>query len=87
MSVVSRIFSFIMYIDDTTLTNILKAFQPSFPTEGTDMIINNELGKISEWLTVNQLSLNVPTRTFSIFHKKKKNIIPPEIKIQNIIIE
>ncbi len=87
MSVVSRIFSFIMYADDTTLTSILITFQPSSPTESTDMMINNELDKISERLTVDQLSLNVPKTKFSIFHKKRKNIIPPEIKIQNIIIE
>ncbi len=31
ISVVSRIFSFIMYADDTTPTSILKAFQPSSP--------------------------------------------------------
>ncbi len=51
------------------------------------MMINNELDKISEWLTVNQLSLNVPKTKFLIFHKKRKNITPPEIKIQNIIIK
>ncbi len=50
-------------------------------------MINNELDKISEWLTVNQLSLNIPKTKFWIFCKKRKNIIPSEIKIQNIIIE
>ncbi len=43
MSVVSRIFSFIMYADDTTLTSILKAFQPSPPMKSADMIVNNKL--------------------------------------------
>ncbi len=50
MFVVSRIFSFIMYADDKILSSILKAFQPSSPTESTDKKINNELYKINEWL-------------------------------------
>ena len=72
MSEVSKIFSFIMYADDTTLSTILKAFQPSTQTLHTDEVINSELDKISDWLIVNKLSLNVTKTKFSIFHKKKK---------------
>ncbi len=38
------------------------------------MMINNELDKISEWLTVNQLSLNVPKQNSQYFIRKGKTL-------------
>ncbi len=87
MSKVSKIFSFIMYADDTTLSSILKAFQPHTTTHNIDELINSEVRKVSEWLIVNKLSLYVSTTKFSLFHTKRKHIIPPIIIIQNVIIE
>ncbi len=68
MSKVSKIFSLIMYADDTTLSSILKAFQPYTTTHNIDELINSELRKVSEWLIVNKLSLNVSMTNFSLFH-------------------
>ncbi len=76
-----------MYADNTTLSSILKAFQPYTTTYNIDELINSELRKVSEWLIVNKLSLNVSKTKFSLFHTKRKNIIPPIIIIQNVIIE
>ncbi len=87
MPKVSKILSFIMYADNTTLSSILKAFQPYTTTYNIDELINSELRKVSEWLIVNKLSLNVSKTKFSLFHTKRKNIIPPIIIIQNVIIE
>ncbi len=91
MSEVSKILSFIMYADDTTLSTILKAFQSGTQTQHTDEVINSELDKISNWLIVNKLSPNVTKTKFSIFHKKKPTkkpcITALEIKLQNVIIE
>ncbi len=83
ISKVSKIFSFIMNADNTTLSSILKAFQP----HNIDELINSELRKVSKWLIVNKLSLNVSKTKFSLFHTKRKHIIPPIIIIQNVIIE
>ncbi len=87
MSNVSKIFSFIMYADDTTLSSILKAFHPHTTTHNIDELINSELRKVSEWLIVNKLSLNVSKTKLSLFHTKRKHTNPPIIIIQNVIIE
>ncbi len=68
MSEVSKVFSFIMYPDDTILSSILKAFQPGTQTQHTDEVINSELEKISDWLIINKLSLDVLKTKFSLFH-------------------
>ena len=49
--------------------------------------INTELDKISEWLKINKLSLNVDKTKFMLFHMPKKNIQTPIIIIDNIVIE
>ncbi len=87
MSAVSKVFSFIMYANNTTLSSILKTFKPTRSNQSTEMMLNNELNKISEWLVVNKLSLNVSKTKFSIFHKKGKHINQPKIKIQGTLIE
>ena len=62
---VSRVFSMLMYADDTTLyCNINNA------NSGT--ILNNELCKISDWLSSNKLSLNVKKTKYMVFHTPQK---------------
>ena len=62
---VSRVFSMIMYADDTTLyCNINKA--------NSVIILNNELCKISDWLSSNKLSLNVKKTKYMVFHTPQK---------------
>ncbi len=62
----SKLFEFIIYADDTNLSGVLKIIlKESKDKLSIDMIINKELDKISDWLNINKLSLNV---------KKKLNI-------------
>ncbi len=51
-----KIFYSIIYADDTTLTSVLSSFKTNSSEDGN---INNELDKISDWLKVNKLSLNI----------------------------
>ena len=58
---VSRVFSVLMYADDTTLyCNLNNA--------NSDIILNNELCIISDWLSSNKLSLNVKKTKYMVFH-------------------
>ncbi len=72
MSQVSKIFAFIIYADDTTLSTILRAFKPSTPHENMETEINMELSKITDWLIVNKLSLNISKTKYTVFHSKQK---------------
>ena len=78
---VSANLKFILYADDTTITSPLC----SFTHGGNDDIglvtalINLELRKISDWLAVNKLSLNVQKTKFMIFHNYQKVISANEI--------
>ncbi len=69
MANVSKIFYSIIYADDTTLTSVLSAFITNSSADGN---INNELEKISEWLNVNNLSLNIKNTKYMIFHTPQK---------------
>ena len=71
----SRVFSMLMYADDMTLyCNINNA--------NSDIILNNELCKISDWLSSNKLSLNVKKTKYMVFHtpQKKGNLSNSKIK-------
>jgi hypothetical protein len=87
MSKVSKIFAFIIYADDTTLSSILSAFKARTNQVNIETKINNELSKICIWLTVNKLSLNVGKTKFTLFHTKQKKVKAPIIKINDNIIE
>ncbi len=71
----------IIYADDTTLSSILRAFKPNTPSENIEDNIYTELYKISEWLVVNKLSLNITKTKNTIFQTKQRKIILPIIKI------
>ncbi len=66
---VSTHFYSIIYADDTTLNSILSSFKTNSFADGK---INNELDKISEWLKVNKLSINIKKTKYmiSIHHKR-----------------
>ena len=69
---VSRVFSMLMYADDTTLyCNINNA--------NSDIILYNELCKISDWLSSNKLSFNVKKTKYMVFHTPQKKVIYPII--------
>ena len=82
----SNIFKCISYADDTTLSSILSLFGLN-DTPYINENINTELNKISEWLKINKLSLNVDKTKFMLFHMPQKNIQIPIISIDNITIE
>ena len=82
----SNIFKCISYADDTTLTSILSLFGLNNTPHMYDNI-NTELDKISEWLKINKLSLNVDKTKFMLFHMPQKNIETPIIIIDNTVIE
>ena len=57
----SNIFHSIMYADDTNLSASLQSIKWINPNETIDTLINKELSKISEWLSLNKLSLKCET--------------------------
>ena len=61
MALTSKYLKFIIYADDTTLMENLNEFD-----------INKELSKLSIWLKLNKLSLNVSKSKFMIFHHPRK---------------
>ena len=76
---VSDFFYIILYADDKTLFNSLSGY--NCPQDSN--IINNELNKVYDWLTVNKLSLNTQKTRFMIFHTSKKKIIH---RLPNLLI-
>ena len=74
--------NFIKYADDTNL------FYPMVQNVDS-VVINNELEKVLDWLTVNMLSVNVKKTKCMLFRNVGRNInsIIPEIKLKNITVE
>ena len=72
-----------MYADDTTLfCNI-----DSIPEANRHIVLNSELDNINCWLASNKLSLNVSKTKYMIFHANHKEVVYPDLKINNTIIE
>ena len=67
----SKVFQFIMYADDTTLTNNI------------DKVINEELNKVNYWLVTNKLSLNFNKTKYMQFHKAPKHVPHQHLQINN----
>ena len=89
---VSKKLNFILYADDTTLTSPLCSFTHGAENDACNVSsrINSELLKISDWLTVNKLSLNVEKTKFMIFHNYQRVIANediPDLKINDKHIE
>ena len=66
---VSKKLNFILHADDTTLTSPLCSFTHCAANDVCHVSsrINSELLKIFDWITVNELSLNVENTKFLIF--------------------
>ena len=76
----SRVFNMLMYADDTTLyCNINNA--------NSDISLNNELCKTSDWLSSNKSSLNVKKTKYMFFHTTQKRVIYQTLKLDNANIE
>ena len=78
---VSNKLNFILYADDTTLTSPLCSFTQGAQNDIclVSSQINSELLKISDWLTVNKLSLNVDKTKYMIFHNYQRVIANEDI--------
>ena len=76
-------FDFILYADDTTLSNTIQI--QAMP----QININNELAKVYGWSAVNKLSLNVGKNKYVIFHAINKNIqdVIPNLESNGIPLE
>ena len=76
----SCVFDILMYADNTTLyCNISQ-------NKGEE-VINAELMKLWDWLGANKLSLNIAKTKYMEFHTSKRNVIYPNLKINNSNIE
>ena len=73
----------IMYADDTTIYFNLEDFDPY----NLERDINNELEKITLWLKMNKLSLNVQKTKLMIFHRRQKRMNELNISINGTDIE
>ena len=66
-------FTFILYADDTTLFRTMAYSLLALPREH-NILINEELLKVNDWLVANRLSLNVNKTKYMIFHNSQKDI-------------
>ena len=83
----TKLFNFLIYADDTTLSSTLNTFNDSIHEQNLETLINKELLNISEWLKINKLSLNGVKSKCIIFQKKKNHLQTLNLKIDNIDIE
>ena len=80
LPLVSNVFDMLMYADDTTLyCNINQNI--------SEEVINVELLKLWDWLGANKLSLNIAKTKYMVFHTSKRNMIYPNLKVNNNTIE
>ena len=77
---VSNVLQMLMYADDTTL-------YCNFNSINDVNRINEELCKVSAWLSANKLALNVAETKYIMFRTINKRIQYPEMKLNNIAIE
>ena len=89
---VSNKLNFILYADDTTLTSPSCSFTHGAQNDVSHVSsqINSELLKISDWLKVNKLSLNVDKTRYMIFHNYQRVIANediPDLQINDKKIE
>ena len=83
----SKIFSFIIYADDTTLSSTLNTFNDNIQNYNLESLLNDELLKINEWLKINKLSLNIAKSKYMTLQKTNENVQTLTLKIDNINIE
>ena len=75
----SRAFHAILFADDTNLLGTMSTFYTFAPKSKQDFDvlsnrINFELSKISDWLSINKLSLNVDKTKYMIFHNRQRKV-------------
>ena len=75
------IFNMIMFADDTTLFCVING------NPADEHLLNMDLCKITDWLSANNLSLNVNKTKCMIFHSDKKTVLYSKLFLDNIKIE
>ena len=68
----------------STYTTLLGSLEQSTNVE---LLINNEILQVNDWLKANKLSVNFDKTRFMIFHSPNKTIPELNIKIENITIK
>ena len=76
-----------MFADDTTLTSTLETFSTNELNGNPASSINIELNKISEWLKLNRLTLNVQKTKYMLFKTSKKKVQTLLLQMDNKIID
>ncbi len=66
----SKMFDFIIYVDDTTLSTIIEIVIRSTTDLTISKVLNNEPSMVNNWLKVNKLSLNIKKSKYMILHTK-----------------
>ena len=80
-------FKYILFADDTNLISNTCSFKNNSSQNNIDQIslnINVELGKISDWMSANKLSLNTSKSKFIIFSYRQKKMGENKIPTLNI---
>ena len=79
-------FKFITYADDTTLFSSLSSFvqESNHSMRDASAKVNGEISKVTGWLTVNRLSLNVNKTKFMVFHYYQRTLGEADIPSLNI---
>ena len=74
ISKASKIFDFISYADDKTLSSQIHCFGDAKDNDNISKNITSELNKISEWLKINKLSLNIKKtkQIYGVSHTTEK---------------
>ena len=88
LSNTSSLFKSILFADETNLFTTIENTLPVGISKYDD-IVNNELEKIYDWLTVKRLYFNQTKTKFMISHPKQKDIssLVPKLVVNNIPIE
>ena len=76
-----------IYQHDTNLSASLQSIKSTNPNETVDTLINKELSKISEWLGLNKLSLNVKKSKYIVHKMTNKKVDNLQLNINGIAIE
>ncbi len=84
----NKLFDFIIYADDTTLSTTLEIVIRNTPNLNAENIPNTELQNVNDWLKLNKLSLNLKICKYLIFHThRKKRVKSLHLMIDETIIE
>ncbi len=82
----SKLFDFIIYADDTTLSTTIEIVIKERNNINIELKINMELVGINEWLKTNKLSININKSKYMIFHTFRKKVNNVKIKMNNTTI-